>query len=67
MAKYELFEKTEVNNEVWYFIRKDGNHVDYTYTQNYEEAHKKLAELVDKTRPSEPIIKIIKTIETDEN
>ena len=65
MAKYELFEKTETDGRVWYFIKKDGNLVDYSYTQDYEEAHKKIYEFVN-GKPSEPIFKIIKTIEIDD-
>jgi len=66
MAKYELIEKTEVNGQVWYHIKKDGDHVNESYTTKLQEAEKMLEELV-KGKPSEPIIKILKTIEVDEN
>ena len=66
MAKYELIEKTEVNGNVWYKIVKDGVYVSDSYTQDYQEALRLLDQLVS-GKPSEPIIKVIKTIEVDEN
>ena len=66
MAKYELMERTEVNGQVWYHIRKDDDHVEGTFTRELEEAEKNLKELVN-GKPTEPIIKILKTIEVDEN
>jgi hypothetical protein len=66
MAKYELVEKTEPNGQIWYHIKKDGDHVDGSYTRELKEAEKNLEELVN-GKPTEPIIKILKTIEVDEN
>lgn len=66
MAKYELMEKTEPNGQVWYHIRKDDNHVDGSYTRDLKEAEKNLEELIN-GKPTEPINKILKTIEVDEN
>jgi hypothetical protein len=66
MAKYELIEKTEVNGNVWYKIVKDGVYVSDSYTQSFKEASKLLDKLIS-GKPSEPIIKVIKTIEVDEN
>jgi hypothetical protein len=66
MAKYELMERTEVNGQVWYHIRKNDDHVEGTFTRELEEAEKNLEELL-KGKPTEPIIKILKTIEVDEN
>jgi len=66
MAKYELMEKTENNGEVWYFIRKeDGLSVNNSWTKKLEEAEKMLNEL-EKGKPAEPILKILKTIEVDD-
>ena len=66
MATYELKEKTETNGEVWYFIHKDGKYVDYTYTTNIDEASQMLDKYASGEQNSEPIIKVIKTIEVDE-
>jgi hypothetical protein len=66
MAKYELVEKTETNGEVWYSIRKDDKYVDNSYTRNIEDATQML-NIYSKGKPTEPIFKIIKTIEVDEN
>ena len=67
MAKYELVEKTEINGDVWYYIRKDeGFSITDSWTRKLEEAQKMLEEF-EKGKPSEPIIKILKTIEIDEN
>jgi hypothetical protein len=66
MAKYELMEKTEPNGAVWYHIRKNDNHVDGSYTRELEEAEKNLEELLN-GKPTEPIIKILKTIEVNED
>ena len=62
MAKYELVEKTETNGEVWYSIRKDDKYVDNSYTRNIEDAIQMLDKFI-KGKPTEPIFKIIKTIE----
>jgi hypothetical protein len=66
MAKYELLEKTEVNGEVWYFIRKDEDYVNNSYSKNLAEVEEMLEQLKS-GKPSKPIIKILKTIEVDEN
>ena len=67
MAKYELMEKTETNGEVWYYIRKDdGFSVNSSWTTKLEDAEKMFKELEEGKSP-EPIIKILKTIEVDEN
>ena len=66
MAKYELVEKTEINGEVWYLIRKDGYYVSDSVTRKLEEAETMLSKL-EQGKPSEPIFKTLKTIELDEN
>ena len=66
MAKYELLEKTEVNGDVWYLIRKDGFYVSDSVTKKLEDAEQMLMEL-EKGKPSEPIFKTLKTIEVDES
>lgn len=66
MTKYELVEKTEINGEVWYLIRKDGYYVSDSVTRKLEEAETMLSKL-EQGKPSEPIFKTLKTIELDEN
>jgi hypothetical protein len=66
MAKYEIVERTEVNGQVWYHIRKDDDHIEGSFTRELEEVEKNLEELIN-GKPTEPIIKILKTIEVDEN
>lgn len=67
MTKYELVKKTEVNGDVWYFIRKnDGFSVDQSWTKTLEDAEKMLEEL-QKGKNAEPIYETLKTIEVDEN
>ncbi len=67
MAKYELMQKTEVNGEVWYFIRKDdGFSVNNSWTTKLEDAEKMFEE-IQQGKPTEPIIEILKTIEVNEN
>ena len=61
MAKYEIVERTEVNGQVWYHIRKNDDHVEGTFTRELEEVEKNLEELIN-GKPTEPIIKILKTI-----
>lgn len=65
MAKYELNEKIEFNGEVWYFIKKDGKYVDNSYTRNIEEATQMIEEII-KGKSSDPVIKVIKTIEVND-
>lgn len=67
MAKYELVEKTEINGEVWYSILKDGKYIDNSYTKYIDEATQMFNELANGTRPSVPVIKILKTIENADN
>lgn len=66
MAKYELVEKTEINGEVWYLIRKDGYYVSDSVTRKLEQAQTMFSEL-EQGKSSEPIFKTLKTIELDEN
>lgn len=67
MAKYELMQKTEVNGDVWYYIRKDeGFSVEQSWTLSLEKAEKMLDEFK-KGKPTEPIIQVLKTIEVDED
>jgi hypothetical protein len=67
MAKYELMEKTENNGDVWYYIRKDeGFSVENSWTKILKDAEKML-EQIHRGKPAEPIIKILKTIEVDED
>jgi hypothetical protein len=66
MAKYELMEKTENNGDVWYYIRKDeGLSVENSWTKNLEQAEK-MFEQIQKGKPVEPIIQILKTIEVND-
>jgi DNA-directed RNA polymerase specialized sigma subunit len=65
MAKFELMEKTEINGEVWYYIRKeDGFSVNNSWTKNIEDAEKLLQEI--QKGKLEPITKILKTIEVND-
>ena len=66
MAKYELVEKTEIDGQVWYFIKKDGESVSTTWTQVITDAQK-MIEQFEKGKSSEPMFRIIKTIDVDEN
>ena len=66
MAKYELMEKTENNGDKLYFIRKNnGLSVENSWTKNLPEAEKMLEE-IEKGKPVEPIIQILKTIEVND-
>ena len=65
MAKYELMEKRENNGDVWYYIRKDeGLSVENSWTKKLEDAEK-MFEQIQKGKPVEPIIQILKTIEVE--
>ena len=66
MTKYELVKKTEINGEVWYYIRKDdGYSVDNTWTTKLEEAEQMFQEI--ETRKNlEPTFETLKTIEVEE-
>jgi hypothetical protein len=67
MAKYELMEKTENNGDVWFYIRKDeGFSVENSWTKDLQYAEKML-EQIQKGKPADPIIKILKTIEVNES
>lgn len=67
MTKYELMEKTEYTGEIWYYIRKDdGFSVENSWTKKLEDAEKMFKEF-EEGKSSEPVIKILKTIEVDEN
>jgi hypothetical protein len=67
MAKYELMEKTENNGDVWYYIRKDdGFSVENSWTKTLQDAEK-MFEQIQKGKPAEPVIQILKTIEVNEN
>jgi len=67
MAKYELMEKTEINGDVWYYIRKDeGFSVEQSWTLSLEKAEKMLEQLQE-TKNSAPIFKVLKTIEVNED
>jgi hypothetical protein len=67
MAKYELMEKTENNGDVWYYIRKDdGFSVENSWTKVLIDAEKMFEE-IKKGKATEPIIKILKTLEVNEN
>jgi uncharacterized protein YtpQ (UPF0354 family) len=66
MTKYELVKKTEVNGDVWYFIRKnDGFSVDQSWTLSLEKAERMLAEL-ESGKPAQPIYETLKTIEVND-
>jgi hypothetical protein len=66
MTKYELVQETEPNGLVWYKINQNGDYVIGTLTRHLEEANKILDEFAN-GRQVGPIIKVIKTIEVDEN
>lgn len=66
MTKYELVKKTELNGDVWYFIRKDdGYSVENSWTMSLEKAEQMLHEL-EKGKASMPIFETIKTIHVEE-
>jgi hypothetical protein len=66
MKKYELVQETELNGQVWYKILQDGNYILGTLTKHLDEATSNL-EAYANGKPTTPIIKVIKTIEVDEN
>jgi hypothetical protein len=66
MAKFELVQETEVDGKVWYKILQDGNYILGTLTKHLEEATSNL-EAYANGKQSAPIIKVIKTIEVNEN
>jgi hypothetical protein len=65
MAKYELIKTTDVNGEIWYNIKKDGYHVNQSFTKDIDIALEML-EGFEKGKQSEPIIEVIKTLEIDD-
>ena len=66
MAKYQLMQKTENNGEVWYYILKEnGMSVNNSWTKNLQDAEK-MFQQIQKGKPTEPIIKILKTIEVND-
>ena len=66
MAKFELVQETEVDGNIWYKINHNGDYVSGTLTRNLEEANKFLDEFAN-GRQFGPSIKVIKTIEVNEN
>jgi len=67
MKKYELVKKTEVNGDVWYFIRKDdGYSLENSWTMHLEKAERMLQE-IESSKNLEPIFETLKTIEVEEN
>jgi hypothetical protein len=62
MAKFELVKTTDVNGEVWYNIKKDGLHVNQSFSKDLKLTEQMFDELVN-GKPSEPIVEILKTIE----
>jgi DNA-directed RNA polymerase specialized sigma subunit len=66
MAKYELVKKTEINGEVWYFIRKgDGYSVENSWTMHLEKAERMFQEL-ESRKNLEPTFETLKTIEVND-
>lgn len=66
MAKYELVKKTEINGEVWYFIRKgDGYSVENSWTMRLEKAERMFQEL-ESRKNLEPTFETLKTIEVND-
>ena len=66
MTKYELVKKTEINGEVWYFIRKDdGYAVDNSWTMHLEKAERMLQE-IESRKNLAPTFETLKTIEVKE-
>jgi hypothetical protein len=67
MTKYELVKKTEVNGDVWYFIRRNGElSLNSSWTKSLEKAEKMLEELENGKR-AETIFETLKTIEIEED
>jgi hypothetical protein len=67
MTKYELVKKTEINGDVWYFIRgEDGLSIGQSWTRKIEEAENMLDE-IQNGKKAEPIFETLKTIEIKED
>jgi hypothetical protein len=66
MKKYELVKKTEINGEVWYFIRKDdGYSVENSWTIHLEKAERMFQE-IENRKNLEPIFETLKSIEVND-
>jgi uncharacterized protein YtpQ (UPF0354 family) len=66
MKKYELVKKTEVNGDVWYFIRKDdGYSLENSWTMHLEKAERMFQE-IEIRKNLEPIFETLKTIEVND-
>jgi DNA-directed RNA polymerase specialized sigma subunit len=66
MTKYELVKKTEINGEVWYFIRKgDGYSVENSWTMHLEKAERMFQE-IESRKNLEPIFETLKAIEVND-
>lgn len=67
MTKYELVKKTEINGDVWYFIRRNGElSLNSSWTKSLEKAEKMLEELENGIK-AETIFETLKTIEIEED
>lgn len=67
MTKYELVRKTELNGDVWYFIRKaDGYSVESSWTTKLEDAEEMLKK-IEMSGTQAPTFETLKTIEVEEN
>lgn len=66
MTKYELVRKTELNGDVWYFIRKaDGYSVESSWTTKLEDAEEMLKR-IEMSGTQTPTFETIKTIEVND-
>jgi DNA-directed RNA polymerase specialized sigma subunit len=66
MTKYELVKKTEINGEVWYFIRKgDGYSVENSWTMHLEKAERMFQEIESRNN-LDPIFETLKAIEVND-
>jgi hypothetical protein len=66
MTKYELVRKTELNGDVWYFIRKaDGYSVESSWTTKLEDAEEMLKK-IEMSGTQAPTFETLKTIEVKE-
>jgi uncharacterized protein YtpQ (UPF0354 family) len=66
MTKYELVKKTEINGEVWYFIRKgDGYSVENSWTMHLEKAERMFQE-IESRNSLDPIFETLKAIEVND-
>jgi hypothetical protein len=65
MARYELIKKTDTNGDIGYYIVKDDQYVDKSFTFSLEEAEKMLDEFIN-GKSANPIIEILKTIEVND-